>query len=66
MFDNRVLRQTYGPKSDVVTGDWRRLPNKDLYDLYSSPNRSFVIKFDTCGRRGAYKVVEGKAERKFR
>jgi hypothetical protein len=38
MFENRVLRRIFGPKRDEVTGEWRRLHNKELYALYSSPN----------------------------
>jgi hypothetical protein len=33
----RVLRKTFGAKRDEVTGEWRRLHNEELYDLYSSP-----------------------------
>jgi len=33
---NRVQRKIYGPKMGVITGEWRRLHNKGLYDLYSS------------------------------
>jgi len=35
---NRVLKGIFGPKRDEGTGDWRRLHNKELYDLYFSPN----------------------------
>ena len=38
VFENRVLRSIFGPKRDVVTGEWRKLHNEDLNDLYSSPN----------------------------
>jgi hypothetical protein len=38
VFENRVLRRIFGPKRDKVTGEWRRLRNKELNDLYSSPN----------------------------
>jgi hypothetical protein len=38
VFKNRVLRKIFGPKRDEVTREWRRLHNKDLYALYSSPN----------------------------
>jgi hypothetical protein len=43
-FENRVLRRIFGPKRDEVTGEWRRLHNKKLYALYSSPNIIRVIK----------------------
>jgi hypothetical protein len=39
-----VLRRIFGPKRDEATGDWRRLHNKELNDLYSSPNIIRVIK----------------------
>jgi hypothetical protein len=38
VFKNRVLRRILGPKRDEVTGEWRRLHNRKLYALYSSPN----------------------------
>jgi hypothetical protein len=44
VFENRMLRRIFGPKRDEVTGEWRRLHNKELYDLYSSPNIIRVIK----------------------
>ena len=34
--ENRVLRRIFGPKRDEVTGEWRKLHNKELNDLYSS------------------------------
>jgi hypothetical protein len=39
-----VLRRIFGPKRDEVTGEWRRLHNEELNDLYSSPNTIRVIK----------------------
>jgi hypothetical protein len=42
VFENRVLRRIFGPKRDEVTGEWRRLHNKELYALYS-PNISRMI-----------------------
>jgi hypothetical protein len=33
-FENRVLRRIFWPKRDAVTGEWRRLHNEELYDLY--------------------------------
>ena len=38
MFENKVLRRIFGPRRDEVTGDWRRLLNEELNDLYCSPN----------------------------
>jgi len=37
LFENRVLRRIFGPKRDEVTGEWRKLHNEELSDLYSSP-----------------------------
>ena len=44
VFENRVLRITFGPKRDEVTGEWRNLHNEELIDLYFSPNIARVIK----------------------
>jgi len=41
---NTVLRRIFGPRRDEVTGEWRRLHNEKLNDLYSSPNIVRVIK----------------------
>jgi len=38
VFENRVLRGIFGPKRDEVTGEWRKLHNEELNDLYCSPN----------------------------
>jgi hypothetical protein len=38
VFENRVLRRIYGPKRDEVTGEWRKLHNEELHNLYSSPD----------------------------
>jgi len=63
LFDNRVLRRIFGPKRDEVTGEWSKLHNEELNDLYSSPNIVRVIKSRTmrwaghvalCGRGEAY------------
>jgi hypothetical protein len=44
VFESRVLRRIFGPKRDEVTGEWRKLYNEELHDLYSSPNIVRVIK----------------------
>ena len=44
VFENRVLRRIFGPKRDDVTGDWGKLHNEELSDLYSSPNIIRMIK----------------------
>jgi hypothetical protein len=61
VFENRVLRRIFGPKRNDVTGEWRKLHNEELHDLYSSPNIIRVVKSRTMrwaghvarmGRRG--------------
>jgi hypothetical protein len=44
MFENRVLRRIFGPKRDEITGEWIKLHNEELNDLYSSPNIIRLIK----------------------
>jgi hypothetical protein len=38
VFENRVLRKTFGPTKDEATGEWSRLHNDELHDLYSTAN----------------------------
>jgi hypothetical protein len=48
VFENRVyLRKIFGPKRDEVTGDWRKLHNEELHNLYSSPS---IIRIINSGR----------------
>ena len=73
MFENRVLRRIFGPKRDVVTGEWRKLHNLELNDMYS-PNIIQVMKsrrmrwvryVSHMGEsRGLYRVLVGKPEGK--
>jgi hypothetical protein len=44
VFENRVLRRIFGLKRDEVTGEWRKLHNKELNDLYSSPSIIRIIR----------------------
>ena len=44
VFENRLLRSIFWPKRDEVTGEWRKLHNEELYELYSSPNIVPAIK----------------------
>jgi hypothetical protein len=72
VFENKVLRRIFGPRRDEVTGDWRRLHNEKLNDLYSSPNIVRVMKSRRMRRaghvarmgeeRGVYRVLVGKSE----
>jgi hypothetical protein len=72
VFENRVLRRIFGPKRDEVRGEWRRLHNKELYAVYSSPNMIRVIKsrrlrwtghVARMGERScAYRALVGKPE----
>jgi hypothetical protein len=72
VFENRVLRRIFGPKRDEVTGEWRKLYNEELRDLYSSPSIIRIIKsrrkrwaghIARMGeKRNAYILLVGKPE----
>jgi len=74
VFENRVLRRVFGPKRDEVTGEWRKLHNEELNDLYSLPNIVQVVKsrrMRWAGHvarmgedRGVHRVLVGKPEGK--
>jgi len=61
VFENRVLRKVFGPKRDEVTGEWRKLHNEELRDLYSLPNIVWVVK--SRRMRWAGHVVRMEEER---
>jgi hypothetical protein len=44
VFENRVLRRIFGPKRDEVMGGWRKVPNKELHDLYYSSSIIRIMK----------------------
>ena len=74
VFENRMLRRIFGPKRDKITGEWRKLYNEEITDLYCSPNIVRVIKsrrMRWAGHvvrmwegRGMYRVLVGKPEGK--
>jgi len=74
VFENKVLSRIFGPRRDEVTGEWRRLHNEELNDLYCSPNIVRVIKWRRMRwtahvarmgeERGVYRVLVGKPEGK--
>jgi hypothetical protein len=72
VFENRVLRGIFGPKRDEAIGEWRRLHDEELNDLYSSPNVIRVIKSRRMRwtghvarmgeKRGVYRILVGRPE----
>jgi hypothetical protein len=74
VFENSVLRRIFGPKRDEVTGEWRKLHNEELRDLYPSPSIISIIKTRRMiwaghvarmrEKRNAYRLLVGKPEGK--
>jgi hypothetical protein len=72
VFENRVLRRIFGPKRDKVTGEWRKLHNEGLHDLYCSRSIIRIIKARRVRwaghvarmgeKRNAYRLLVGKPE----
>jgi hypothetical protein len=72
VFESSVLRRIFGPKRDEVTGEWRKLHNRELHDLYSSPSIIRIIKSRRVRwaghvarmgeKRHAYMLLVGKPE----
>jgi hypothetical protein len=72
VFENRVLRRILGLKRDEATGEWRRLHNEELNDMYASPNIIWVIKSKGTRWAGhvarmgekkyAYRILVGRPE----
>jgi len=72
VFENTVLRRIFGPRRGEVTGEWRRLHNEELNDLYSTPNIVRVIKSRRTRWAGhvarmgeervVYRILVGKPE----
>jgi hypothetical protein len=74
VFEIRVLKRVFGPKRDEVTGEWRKLHNEELNDLYSLPNIVRMVKSRRMrwvghvarmgDDRGVHRVLVGKPEGK--
>jgi hypothetical protein len=74
VFENGVFRRIFEPKRDKVTGEWRKLHNEELNNMYSSPNIVLVIKSRRMRWEGhvarmakgrdVYRVLVGKPERR--
>jgi hypothetical protein len=76
VFENRVLRRISGPRRDGVTGEWRKLHNEELHNLYSSPSTRIIRKVRSrrmiwagyIARKGekmnTYRLLVGKHEGK--
>jgi hypothetical protein len=72
VFENRVLKRIFGPKRNEATGEWRRLHNEELNDLYSSPKIIRVIKSRRMRSAGhvarmgeesvSYRILVGRPE----
>jgi hypothetical protein len=60
VFENRVLRRVFGVKRDEVTGEWRKLHNEELNDLYSLPNIVRVVKSRRMRWAGHVARIGGK------
>jgi hypothetical protein len=64
VFENRVLRRIFGPKRDEVTGEWTKLHNEELHNLYSSPD--IIRQIKSRRMRWAGHVARMGEERKVR
>jgi hypothetical protein len=72
VFENGVLRRIFGLKRDEVTGEWRKLHNEEIHDLYSSPSIIRIMKARRMRwaghvtrrgvKRNAYRLLGGKPE----
>jgi hypothetical protein len=62
VFENRAIRRIFGPKTDEVTGEWRKLHNEELHNLYSSPD--IIRQIESRRMMWAEHVVRMGEERK--
>jgi hypothetical protein len=63
VFENRVMRIIFGPKRDEVTGEWRKLHNEELRNLYSSPS---IIRMINGDEMGGHYSTDGEKRNSYR
>jgi hypothetical protein len=69
VFENRVPRRIFSPKRGEVTGDWRKLHNEKLHNLYPSANTVRMMRWSghvkrMGEKRNAYRILVGRPELK--
>jgi hypothetical protein len=62
VFENRVLKGIFGPKRDEVTGEWRKLRNEKLHDLYLFPKCKWNNEIEEDEMGGACSTNRGEEE----
>jgi hypothetical protein len=62
VFENKALRKIFGSKKDEMTGDWRKLHNEELHNLYSSPSIIRMVKSRRMRLEGHLTRMGGEEE----